>query len=216
VLDELLPAAVVCEERFDDPPDAVLLEGEGDAVARAVERRRREYTTTRHLARAALQRLGVPPVPLRRGLMGEPLWPDGVVGSLTHCDGYRAAAVAHRAGVVAVGIDAEAHAPLPDEVPSIVLSGDERTLVERLTRQAPAVCWDRLLFSAKESLFKAWYPQTGRWLEFEDAAVDVDPESGVFRAHVRAPATPMWREGVEGRWLVRGPLLLTAVVITTG
>ncbi|HEY3692789.1 MAG TPA: hypothetical protein VGL46_21300 [Pseudonocardiaceae bacterium] len=43
----------------------------------------------------------------------KPVWPPGVVGSLTHCTGYRAAAVAHRRGVLTVGIDAEPHEPLP-------------------------------------------------------------------------------------------------------
>ena len=50
------------------------------------------------------------------GAKREPLWPAGVVGSITHCDGYRAAAVARATDLATVGIDAEPHEPLPDGV----------------------------------------------------------------------------------------------------
>nr|WP_284287855.1 hypothetical protein [Angustibacter aerolatus] len=68
------------------------------------------------LARQALRSLGVAPAPLPRGERGAPAWPLGVVGSITHCDGYRGAAVAAATECAAVGVDAEPAAPLPDGV----------------------------------------------------------------------------------------------------
>ena len=67
----------------------------------------------RTCARIALGRLGLPPAPLLSGPKREPLWPDGVVGSITHCDGYRAVAVARADQLASIGIDAEPHAELP-------------------------------------------------------------------------------------------------------
>jgi 4'-phosphopantetheinyl transferase EntD len=214
MLEELLPAGVMCEERFDDPADALLLEGEAAAMRRAAAGRRREHATGRHCARVAMARLGVPATAVGRGSSGEPLWPGGLVGSITHCDGYRAAAVARSAEVVAIGIDAEPHQPLPEEVPELVLVPEERAWIERLGRSRPETCWDRLVFSAKESVFKAWYPAAQRWLGFEDAEITVDARSAVFRACLRVPAPEPLREALTGRWLIRDGLVLTAVVVT--
>ncbi|WP_369125675.1 4'-phosphopantetheinyl transferase family protein, partial [Catenulispora rubra] len=90
MLSSLLPPEVEVEECFGDPEDAVLMPGEEAVIARAVDKRRMEYITTRHLARTALVRLGFPPVAIGTGANREPLWPAGVVGSMTHCRGYRA------------------------------------------------------------------------------------------------------------------------------
>src|SRR5688500_16527321 len=92
MLEELVPTSVATAEAFEDDGAAPLPE-ERNLVARAVEPRRREFGTTRACARTALGRLGVDPVPIPRGPGGAPRWPAGIVGSLTHCAGYRAAAV---------------------------------------------------------------------------------------------------------------------------
>jgi hypothetical protein len=77
-------------EAFDDPPDAVLFPEKEAVISRAVDKRRREFQTVRHCARRALRELGVPPAAVLPGERREPVWPPGVVGSLTHCTGYRA------------------------------------------------------------------------------------------------------------------------------
>jgi 4'-phosphopantetheinyl transferase EntD len=157
----------------------------------------------------------VPPAPLLPGAQREPLWPAGVVGSLTHCAGYRAAAVARRSDIVAIGIDAEPHGPLPDGVLEVVTRAEERPRLGRLASAEPGVRWDRLLFCAKESVYKAWFPLTGRWLGFEDASVTLLP-GGEFRAELRVPGPALdGREltGFHGRWLVDADLLLTAVTV---
>jgi 4'-phosphopantetheinyl transferase EntD len=87
VIGTLLPEAVRHAEAYGDVPDEPPFPGEADLVADAVEKRRREFVTTRRCARQALAQLGVPPVPIRPGPGRAPVWPAGVVGSLTHCAG---------------------------------------------------------------------------------------------------------------------------------
>ena len=116
MIEKILPDAVASCEAFDDPPDATLLPEEEAVISRAVEKRRREFRTVRHCARRALSELRLPPAAVLPGERREPAWPPGIVGSLTHCTGYRAAAVAHRRDVLTVGIDAEPHEPLPADV----------------------------------------------------------------------------------------------------
>src|SRR5437868_12446432 len=107
MIERIVTAGVATSAVYDDPPGAVLFPEEEPAVAKAVDKRRREFTTVRWCAREALAGLGMPPVPIMRGEKGAPRWPDGVVGSMTHCDGYRAAAVAKARDIAALGIDAE-------------------------------------------------------------------------------------------------------------
>ncbi|MCQ0025028.1 4'-phosphopantetheinyl transferase superfamily protein [Streptomyces somaliensis DSM 40738] len=212
MIDLILPSAVSVAEAFHDPPDLPLLGAEAEVVSRAVDKRRREFTTARWCARRALAGLGVGPVPVPRGERGAPVWPDRIVGSLTHCQGYRAAAVARDADLRSLGIDAEDHLPLPDGVLGLVASEAERAHLAALARLHPGVHWDRLLFSAKESVYKAWFPLTRRWLGHEEAELAFAPD-GTFTARLlqRAPAVPA--EGFTGRWAVDGALAVTAVTV---
>ena len=159
-------------------------------LARAVDKRRREFATARDCARGALAALGVAPVPILRGERGAPQWPPGIVGSITHCAGYRAAAVARASDVLTIGLDAEPDEMLPDGVLGSVSLPGERERLRDLAAAAPGTCWDRLLFSAKESVYKAWFPLTGRWLGFEDADITIDAADGTFEARLLT-AAPM-------------------------
>ncbi|MCW3815063.1 4'-phosphopantetheinyl transferase superfamily protein [Micromonospora sp. DR5-3] len=217
MIEALLPPVAVPVEAFSDLADEAPFPGEEDLVARAVETRRREFVTARRCAREALARLGHAPAPIRSGPRREPVWPAGVVGSITHCAGYRAAAVGRDTELASLGIDAEPHAPLPDGVAAVVTVASEPELLRRLGDADPGVHWDRLLFSAKESVYKAWYPLTGRWLGFEDAELSVEPATGTFTARLLVDGTrtdggrPLTE--LRGRYLVARGLVVTAVAV---
>jgi 4'-phosphopantetheinyl transferase EntD len=213
---EILPAEAVVAEAFEDLSDGLLYSEEEALIVRAVEKRRREFTTGRVCARRALAKLGVPPAPIMPGLRGAPQWPQDVVGSITHCLGYCAAAVAPAGEIVALGIDAEPNEALPDGVVESVGSASEIGALRDFARQAPGICWDRLLFSAKESVYKAWFPMTGQWLGFEDVVVTLDDSGGGFSARlVVAGPVVAGRNLTEftGRWLARDGLLATVVAV---
>ena len=217
MIDDLLRPPAVVVETFEDVPGEQPFHGEEDLVAGAVEGRRREFITTRRCARRALAGLGHPATAIRSGPRREPLWPAGVIGSLTHCTGYRAAAVARRSDLGSLGIDAEPHGPLPNGVTRQVTLAEERALLSWLAGSVPAIHWDRVLFSAKESVFKAWYPLTGRWLGFEDAFLSINPTSFVFSAKILVDGvridggTPLTE--LMGRFLVRQGLIVTAASV---
>lgn len=216
LLEAILPAeAAVSEARGDDgatPP----MPAEEALVERAVERRRREFATGRACARSALEQLGRRPGPILAGEHGEPLWPDGIVGSITHCDGYWGAAVARSTDLAAIGVDAEPHAALPRGVIGRVAGPEERPALAALADAEPAIHWDRLLFTVKEAAYKAWFPLAGRRLGFADVRVDFDPPSRAFEARLPA-AEPTVRgrriDRLDGRWLVRDGLICTAIAV---
>ncbi|GAA1502706.1 4'-phosphopantetheinyl transferase superfamily protein [Streptomyces albidochromogenes] len=222
VLASLLPPQVTAVDTFHDSPEPhgggarLLFPQEEALVSAAVAKRRHEFATVRHCARTALASFGLPPAPVLPGPRGAPQWPDGMVGSLTHCAGYRAAAVARDTTVAALGIDAEPAEPLRDEgVLRLVTLADERTALRALAAHRPGVPWDRLLFSAKESVYKAWSPLTGRWLGFHDARVTLRPD-GTFTADLLVPGATRagtTLTGFDGRWQVRDGLAVTAVTV---
>jgi 4'-phosphopantetheinyl transferase EntD len=213
MMQELLPPSIVSAESWGDDLSALLFLEERAQIGNAIESRVREFATARSLAREALGRLGLPPAPIRRGSAGEPLWPSGIVGSITHCSGYRAAAVARSIHLRSLGIDAEIDDALPPEVVGSILVTEEIAWIEN----APdGRHWDRVLFSAKESIYKAWFPLTRRWLGFEDVSVIIDPVDGTFDAELRVE--PPLIEGqfltrFAGRFLVSRGLILTAVAV---
>lgn len=219
MIEDLLPDAVTAYDTFADAPGDVLFPEEREVVARAVDKRRREFTTVRGLARTAMADLGVAPAPLLPDQRGAPRWPDGLVGSMTHCDGYRAVAVARAADVYAVGIDAEPNAPLPEGVLEVVTRPAERPRIASLLADVPGVAWDRLVFSIKESVFKAWYPQTRHELDFAEAEVTPDSAggtSGTFGVALTLAAPgpeTRWLTAVRGRWIAGDGILVTALTV---
>jgi 4'-phosphopantetheinyl transferase EntD len=201
----LIPASASAE-MFSDVPESTMFSDEAAAVASAGAERRREFGTVRWCARKALRQLGVPAVPILPDGDRAPRWPVGVVGSMTHCAGYRAAVVARSGELRGVGIDAEPHAALPADMLDLVLRDEERTRLLSLADADPLVHWDRLVFCAKEAVYKAWFPLTGRWLDFEDVSIDARPD-GAFAARLRGDAE------LSGRWKVDRGLILTATSI---
>ncbi|OBA60233.1 4'-phosphopantetheinyl transferase [Mycobacterium sp. 1100029.7] len=209
-------------ELYTDPPDLRPLPEEEALIAKSVAKRRNEFITVRHCARVALGELGLPPVPILKGDKGQPCWPDGVVGSLTHCTGYRGAVVGRSVAVRSVGIDAEPHDVLPNGVLDAISLPAERGEIPQV--MPDGLHWDRILFCAKEATYKAWFPLTKRWLGFEDAHITFEADDsgagsgfrGSFVSRIlidpEALAGPPLTE-LRGRWSVERELVLTAIVL---
>ncbi|MFI6494677.1 4'-phosphopantetheinyl transferase [Streptomyces sp. NPDC050564] len=226
MMEELLPESVVAVESYgDDGADGATLYPEEQALlTRAVQKRRREFTAVRTCARRAMEKLGVPPGPVLPGERGAPQWPSGLIGSMTHCDGYSAAALARATDLASLGIDAEPHLALPAGVIDAVALPTEVGRLDRLGAEIPDIHWDRLLFSAKESVYKAWFPLTKKWLDFSEADIDIvqgptsggPVRSGRFHARLLVPGPLVDGERVEafdGRWTVQRGLVATVVTV---
>lgn len=215
MIEQLLPRFVATVETRAELLETDLFPDEAREVEQAVEKRRREFVTGRACAREALRQLGIEPIPIPTGERGEPRWPDGIVGSITHCSGYRASAAARSCDAASIGIDAEPNAALPEGVSGRIAFGSEYAL---LGLDAGDARVDRLLFSAKEAVYKAWFPLARRWLGFEDVEVSIDP-TGCFRAELLVPGPVVGEERalteLRGRWMVENGIICSAVLIPT-
>ncbi|HEY1687768.1 MAG TPA: 4'-phosphopantetheinyl transferase superfamily protein [Solirubrobacteraceae bacterium] len=159
--------------------------------------------------------LRVSPVAIPTGARGEPVWPSGVAGSLTHCTGYRACTVARKDDLLSIGIDAEVNERLPNGVLEQVAFGQERA---RLASGSDGICLDKVPFSAKEAIYKAWHPLAGRWLGFEDVDLTIDIAGRGFHARLLVPGPLTGSKQItrfHGRWDVELGIVAATTVVET-
>lgn len=210
---QILPAGVVCVEEIG-PHRGSLLPAEAETVADAVPKRHNEFAAGRTCAHRALAQLGIPESPLLPGAHREPLWPPGIVGSITHCALYSAAVVAWARDFLTVGIDAEPNRPLPEGILETIALPEEIAWVRSADREGPA--WDRLLFSAKESAFKAWFPIAGTWIDFTDARFRALPEGHGFEVTLVEGHSAVMDAGLStlsGQYKVDDGRIVTAIAV---
>lgn len=153
---------------------------EREAVATASAKRRREFSAGRACARAALAELGCPVREIAVAADRGPIWPEGYVGSITHSDTLCAAIAGFGSTFAGLGLDIEPATPLEENLRPIVCRTDER---HRLRPNTGSGFDDaKFLFVAKEAVFKAYYPATRAFLEFQDVRIDLDDQAKSFAA----------------------------------
>ncbi len=190
LIEALFPPGVAAAE-LRLPGDASLLDpAEAVFVARAIPKRVGEFTAGRLCARSALARFGIERFALRAGVDRQPIWPEGIVGSITHTAGFCAAVAGPRAEFAALGLDTERAASVEPKLWRSILIAAEIDWIESLpsATQASAAT---LVFSAKEAFYKCQYPCTGERLSFHDVEVqptDWGADRGRFTILARTPS----------------------------
>jgi len=183
------------------------------AMARATPARRAEFAAGRAAARAALHGIGRLPFAIPMAADRAPVWPRGVVGSISHHDGECLAIVARQQRLDGLGLDLEARTDLPGDLWPEILTGAE---MDWLGAQPPARRGGlaRIIFSAKEATYKALYPLAGRVVGFDAMTIQPDADAGRFRAHLAIGFGP-YRAGrvLPGHILRAGPHVLTALAL---
>jgi 4'-phosphopantetheinyl transferase EntD len=206
----LFPSAVVGAEMREPGDASLLLPEEAACVARAVPKRVQEFAAGRLCARRALAEFGVTDFPVRVASDRQPLWPEFLVGSITHTDGYCAAVVAERSRLSAIGIDCEVIGRVTPELWPSILGPEETRWLDSLA-ESERVAAVTLLFAAKEAFYKCQYPLVGEWLNFHDLLVtplERGAASGTFTAvstrpialFARTPPTVHAPSPVRGRF----------------
>jgi enterobactin synthetase component D / holo-[acyl-carrier protein] synthase len=193
MIEALLPPGAFGVEMRDTGQDVPLHAHESALVTKAVDKRRREFALGRACARSALAQMGVQDGAILRGADGAPLWPHGVVGSITHTDGYACAVVGAASRFAAMGVDAERIGGVGDELLPRLFDDSERARLTAMGAEQRRVA-ATLGFSAKEACFKAWRAR------FRD--MHIEWGEGVFRT-----------DRGEGRFLVQDGLALTAIFL---
>ncbi len=208
--------------------DVVTVESTGEAsldslrpeelacLGRVVEKRAREFASGRACARRALARLGFADVAIPIEADRVPAWPPGVVGSITHCTGYCGVAVARRGAIVGLGVDAEVGPELDPPLIPLVCRASEVEALRVLAELTPGQ-GAMLVFSAKESVYKCYFPVVRRVLDFHDVEIELaldSPRGGGFTARVLPGPAPMSR--FRGRFARDDVRVYTGVTLRAG
>ncbi len=178
------------------------------SIGRSVPKRQAEFFFGRWAAREALVQCGVTGFDVGIGTSREPVWPPGVVGSLTHCHGYAAAAVAPARDLQCLGIDIE-RVVTPQSLDALLAVALDANELKRLAQSAQELSTAQLAtlaFSAKESFYKAAFRQVGRFFGFEAArVVEFRERPRVLRLELTESLADEWRAGctidVSFQWL---------------
>jgi 4'-phosphopantetheinyl transferase EntD len=175
-LDALVFPGVLIGHRLIAPGDEhALLQDEAPAFASSVVKVRRASGAARIVARQLLTRLGYPECPVPRAASGAPVWPAGVVGSLAHDARVAVATVGRSRDIGALGIDVEPAECLPSELLEVVATPQERLEIGDDPFQG------RLLFAAKEAVYKAVYPFDQTFLDHHDVQINFADRNAIVR-----------------------------------
>lgn len=215
LLKSIVPPAVVVAELLSDGPFHEPYSCEIESLGRVSCGRRRHFEGGRHCSREALDRLGIEHTGVPIGHEGRPVWPQGVVGSITHRQAYSACAVALEDEFYAVGIDAEPNVDLKPATIARVASSAELNQVAALSAANPEVQWTRLLFSAKEAGAKALAHLHERIPPLHSVVIDFEADGAVFAVgHPDTGPQARSRGQLEGRWTYSQGMIVTAVTCT--
>jgi 4'-phosphopantetheinyl transferase EntD len=222
-LRSILPfdAVVISESELEDTETPPLPPAEHSALAKIrSEKRRREFRAGRQCARRALAELGIRDFSLLPATDRAPVWPVGVIGSITHTEddrrdggGYCGVAVARATEVQGIGIDAEPAVALPSDLWKRVLDDEEHQFA--LGMPDPGL-YARFVFSAKEAVYKAVYPIVRQFLDFSDVHIESASENGLFTAHLSGfkSVSDVSLTKLLGRFVIEQSLIMTAIVLT--
>jgi 4'-phosphopantetheinyl transferase EntD len=184
-------------------PDMPLYPEEQVAISYAVPKRRREFTAGRIAARTALCTLGMPACPIPVGPHRAPQWPVGVVGSISHCDGFCLAVVGRKNIISGIGVDVEENTPLPKDTLHIICDQTERYNIARSLQHSVADP-GKIYYCAKEAFYKSVYPLTGIFFDFLDVQISLSPPNsygiGSFTPAVKASPDFLVGYIITGRW----------------
>lgn len=212
-LQQLLPAEVLLAVASPQMWDEALHPQELPFARDMNDKRRREFQAGRACARRVLAQLGYPEQALAVGAHRQPLWPQGVVGSITHCGDFCAAVGAPSTQFAGLGIDVEEDSALDESLLDVVCTPRERQAVTGLAsplHQAKAV------FSIKESLFKAHFPLLQRWIDFLDVELSLDAQNQRFEARGAYEGAPFVAGSVSGRFGRVDGLIFSVVALPAG
>ncbi len=210
-LASLFPAEVVTVTATPEMWSTPVFPEEEALISQALEKRQREFRAGRHCAHAALERLGHPREPILRDPKRAPLWPKGYLGSISHCRDFCLAVCCPTSTIKGLGVDVEPLAPLKPGICNYIQTEAENTFM-----QANSDLPERLIFSAKESLYKCLYPLVKDFFGFHSVELKIDRinQQFTFAPTAKLQITLPADLGIHGNYLISKNHLLTSCYLT--
>ena len=212
ILDALFPPGVAVALSLSAGHTTELWAGELASAASFAPARLVEFRHGRTCARRALARLGHAPADIPAGTSREPLWPPGIVGSISHAGEAAAAVVARASDFLALGLDLEIASALDPELVSSICRVEE---VDRILTEARDVGYRaKMVFSMKEATYKALWPSLRLFLDFHDIEIRLSAQGSRFAVTSRSDRCPAELAArIEGRCVLSGDFYAAGAAI---
>lgn len=158
---------------------STLFPEEAAYIENSVEKRRREFSASRTLARYGMRFFGVSTQPILVGTMRQPLWPAGMIGSITHTETHCAVALGRSCDALSIGIDMETEGRVTRDLWPYIFTSEESAVLKALPaeRQLKIAGY---MFSAKEAYFKMQFPLTALLAGFTDVTTHMDNSGNMW------------------------------------
>lgn len=190
--DQLLPPnTITIEASTAQMWNSGLLAEEAQSIKNACLKRKKEFTAGRNCSREALKHYGYYSFPVLSCPDRMPVFPSGLSGTITHTENYCAASIISKEEIISIGIDAEVNTPLDIDLRSYILLPDEQLMVLNFPTQS-FNNWEKLIFSIKESFYKAYFQIHPKFLDFCEVKVLIKPFSNSFEVQVLKRNVPQY------------------------
>lgn len=187
-----------------------LLPEEEQLSLRMKTNRKQEFQAGRACARILLTDMGYINFPLLRGDYNEPIWPDTIVGSITHADGLCVVTIAKNTDFIGIGIDIEKFIDLESSILQSICTDHEIKYLSSVSE--PKLV--SVFFSIKESIFKCVNPILHRWIDFTEIHTTINPETNQFTCrHVNNDEDMDIFSKISGKWSVIDEYVYTSAWI---
>ncbi len=203
------PAVSIASKTRDELTPNVLLPEERSVTTNFSEKRLVEFSLGRACAHEILSTLGYADFPVRMAETRQPVWPKDLVGSISHTGDIAVCVIAPAQEVAGIGVDIETLAQESFDLLEEVMSETERTTLLVTSGERPHLA--KLLFSAKEAVFKCQFPLTGKWLEFKEVNLVLDFTNRVFSTQIETPSRSL---ALTGTWDISDQHILSVAWIT--
>jgi len=162
------------------------------------EKRLNDFRASRYCSKMALLKLGIRCFPILINQHRAPVWPENIVGSLTHCENQCLAVVARTKDVRSIGVDIERINPIKKELISIICTKAEQRQLDMLNNPTVAA---KIMFSIKESIFKCLHPIVEQWIDFKDVSLELNFKELSYQASpIRCLQERIGISSLSGRW----------------
>jgi len=182
MIEKLFSKQVVALKATPKMWGGLLYPEEEEYIKKAVPKRRREFTAGRLCAREVLSRLGINNFPVLVGLQRAPVWPENIIGSISHCGNICIVAATKDKGIRGLGVDVEQTGQLEESVLEFVCTKKEKEWLADTT--SFGINLAKIIFSAKESLYKSIFPLIHSTLEFLDVQIIINTQLNSFKVEL--------------------------------
>jgi 4'-phosphopantetheinyl transferase EntD len=213
-LDSLFPSEVIINEVNPAQIQGSIYPEEETFIQKAVPKRKQEFIAGRLCVRKALAKIGITLFPVLMGNDRAPVWPPGVVGSISHSEGYCGVAIAQKPNIESIGLDVEYVGQVKRDIWKHFCNQQELSWINSLPindQQKIAA----LIFSAKECLYKCQYPISKRWLNFHDVTISANSNKNEFEARFLVDAGKCFKKGtcLKGKYLISNGYVFTGMTL---